>query len=683
MKRLAIYVLFTAAAAFGCMSCGSAADDMLIPRPVSVEELPGRFTIHEPLALVFDAPSEVAETLTAYLRTTSLECTADDPRAMKNRLLFVLEEDERLPRSEEGYMLSVRPAGITIRSRGAAGLFYGLQTLLQLYDRFGRRIPAQRIVDEPRFAYRGLHLDVSRHFFDAEHVKKQLRMMASLKLNRLHWHLTDGAGWRIAIDRYSLLTEIAAWRRGATWQEWAASGARYCRFDEEGASGGFYTKDDIRGVLALADSLHITVIPEIEMPAHSEEVLAVYPELSCTGEPYTGGDFCIGNEATFEFLENVLAEVMELFPSEYIHIGGDEASKAAWVTCPKCRALMEREGLQTTDELQGYAVRRIGRYLARHGRRMIGWDEILDGGVPKEAVVMSWRGEEGGRKAAAAGHEVVMTPGAYCYFDSYQDDPTSEPQAFSGYLPLRKVYSYDPAPEGMEGRERVLGVQANLWAEYIPTPEQAEYMLYPRAFALAEVAWSTPEGRNYEEFRERALRYAERAAERGYNVFDLAAERGERSESLRPEEHLAVGCPVTYATPWSGVYPAAGATTLTDGERGSWSYATRWQGFLESDMDVTVDLGEVKPIREVSADFIQWYSAWVWLPARVEIEVSADGEMFRQLCTVENDYSEEEHRPEFRTFGWEGSDRARYVRYRALSNGRPGGWLFTDEIVIR
>lgn len=678
--------LFLVATLLLCGACErSAQENALLPEPVAVREYPGSFKIHEPLSLWIDAPDSIARPLAGYLRTTPIECVREERKrhAAKNYLHLVLSKGDSLPESPEGYVLAIRPAGITVRSHGEAGLFYGLQTLLQLHAQYGDRIPAQKITDYPRFAWRGLHLDVSRNFFDAEFVKKQLRMMASLKLNRLHWHLTDGAGWRLAIDAYPRLTEEAAWRIGKTWQEWRRGGSRYARRGDPGASGGYYTKEQVRDVLALADSLHITVVPEIEMPGHSEEVLAVYPELSCSGEPGTSGEFCLGNEQTYVFLERVFSEVLELFPSEFIHIGGDEASSRAWMACPKCRALMEREGLKTPAELQAYAVHRIGRFLEAHGRRLVGWDEILDGSIPADAVVMSWRGEEGGRRAAAAGHDVVMTPGSYCYFDGYQDNPMTQPQAFTGYLPLSKVYSYDPAPEQMAGRDRVLGVQANLWTEYIPTPEQAEYMLYPRAFALAEVAWSPQKSRDYDEFRTRALIYTERAREAGYNAFDLESEEGERPESLEPVEHLAVGCPVSYATPWHRSYPADGAATLTDGQRGPWSYGERWQGFLNSDVDVTVDLGAVKPIREVAADFMQWYSAWVWLPTRVEIKVSADGETFRSLGVIGNDYPQEEERPEYRTFAWKGSDEARYVRYHAVSNGRAGGWLFTDEIIIR
>lgn len=682
MTLTRISLLFAALTALCCAGCVDDGESAVIPRPSAVRKCPGRFTVHGPLSLSFDTPEDVAHSLTAFLRTTPVPFRTRERKSPKNFLHFSLSDDPALPGSEEGYRLSVRPAGITIRSRGAAGLFYGLQTLLQLHEQYGRRIPAQDIDDAPRFAWRGLHLDVSRHFFDREFVKKQLRMMASLKLNRLHWHLTDGAGWRVTIDGYPLLTEVAAWRLGATWQEWQAAGRQYCRFDEPGASGGFYTKEEIRDIVAFADSLHITVVPEIEMPGHSEEVLEAYPELACCGERSENGELCLGNELTFFFLENVLTEIIELFPSEYIHIGGDEASAEAWAACPRCRARMEREGMSRPGELQGYAVRRIGRFLESRGRRLVGWDEILDGGLPPAAVIMSWRGEEGGRRAAASGHPVVMTPVAHCYFDGFQDNPTTEPLAMTGYLPLDKVYAYDPAPEEMPGCDRVLGVQANLWTEYIPTPEQAEYMLYPRLFALAEIAWSDPAGKCFDDFRRRALLRNEEALKKGYAAFDLAAEWGERPEAAQRAEHLAAGCPVTYATPWHASYPAEGAATLTDGLRGGWSYGERWQGFLESDVDVTVDLGFLERIRSVSADFIQWYSAWIWLPAQVEISVSDDGETFRSLGIVGNDYPVGARRPEYRSFGWQGDDEARYVRYHASSNGRPGGWLFTDEIII-
>ena len=576
------------------------------------------------------------------------------------------------------------PGGAVVWARGEAGLFYGLQALLQLRGRYGDKIPAQRIVDAPRFGYRGMHLDESRHFFGKEFVKKQLRMMASLKLNRLHWHLTDGGGWRIEIDRYPELTEIAAWRAVEPWQEWLDAGRRpFGRREDPNAYGGFYTKEEIREVVAYADSLHITVIPEIEMPGHSEEVLAVYPELSCAGKPYVYDDLCIGNDKTFEFLENVLTEVMELFPSEYIHIGGDEATKKGWATCPKCRARMQREGLKDLDELQSYAVHRVEEFLNARGRKLLGWDEILQGGLAPNAAVMSWRGMSGGRKAAASGHPVVMTPGSFCYLDKYQGNPSTEPKALEGSLPLAKVYMCEPAPEDMEGRENVLGVQANLWTEYVPTAEHAEYMLYPRMFALAEVAWSAPERKDYDDFHRRALLRIETARAEGYNTFDqVASERAERPEALKQVKHLALGCPVSCGAEWYESYAADGAASLTDGWFGPWNYGYRWLGFLNRDFEATIDLGAVKAIREVKADFLQWHSALIGLPKSVEIAVSEDGEHFTVLGEELNDLPFDDPKLQCRAFGWEGTARARYVRCRAAFHGNAGGWLFIDEIVV-
>lgn len=655
---------------------------LLLPLPAQIQELPGYFRLRGPLNVSIDAPDRITNALQDYLRTTTLPNQSGSTSSAYDTLHFCLTNADT-PTSDEGYRLLVMPDSITIRSRGAAGLFYGLQTLLQLHQQYGNRIPAQQIVDAPRFTYRGLHLDVSRHFFDKEFVKKQMRMMASLKLNRLHWHLTDGAGWRIAIDRYPLLTEVAAWRRGQTWAQWRAGGEQYCRYDEPGAYGGFYTKAEIREVVDYARQLHIVVIPEIEMPSHSGEVLAVYPELGCPGHPSGSSEFCLGNDRAYTFVEQVLSEVMELFPSEYIHIGGDEAEKSGWETCPVCCERMDREGITSPEELQGYFVRHVARFLQNHGRKMIGWDEVLEDTLPSDAVIMSWRGEQGGRRAAQLGHRVIMTPNPICYFDSYQDNPLREPQAMSGFVVLKDVYAYDPAPADMQNRDWVMGVQANLWAEYIPTPEHAEHMLYPRLFALAERAWSNHQNLDYDDFLRRVLWRNKSAIAQGYTPFDQEHALGDRTESLTPIRHLAIGCPVSYAAPFSDRYPASGVATLTDGVRGSWGYITRWQGFLDCDVDVTIDLGVVRKIGEVTADFIEWDTSWIWLPVGVEILVSTDGKTYHTLSSITNEAPLSEKQPQYRSFGWKGSTQARYVRYCALSGGRPGGWIFTDEIIVR
>ena len=368
----------------------------------------------------------------------------------------------------ESYILEISTAGVRIKASDEAGVFYAMQTLRQM-TRDGKATELQccRISDSPRFPYRGLHVDVSRHFRSVTFLKRLIDAMSLFKMNRMHIHLTDAAGWRMQIDAYPRLTEFAAWRPFPTWKEWWAGDRHYCEEGTPGAYGGYYTKDEIRELVAYAAERHVEIIPEIEMPSHSEEVLAAYPELGCSGEAYRDSDFCVGNEKVFEFLENVLTEVMEVFPSEYIHIGGDEAGKQHWTTCPKCRRLMEQEGMADVDELQSYMIHRIEKFVNSKGRRIIGWDEILDGGLAPDATVMSWRGTEGGIEAMSLGHDVIMTPGRYCYLDHTQDAPFREPESIGGYLPLDTVYVYEPVEASMpEDRlHHLKGVQANLWSE--------------------------------------------------------------------------------------------------------------------------------------------------------------------------------------------------------------------------
>lgn len=427
------------------------------------------------------------------------------------------------PIAAEGYNLTVSKQGVNIQASSAAGAFYGLQTLAQL-ARNGKELPVTTIKDEPRFPYRGLHLDVSRHFFNTDYVKKQIDLVATYKINRLHWHLTDGAGWRLEIPGYPRLTEFAAWRKAANLQDWGKYDHRFCEKNEEGAYGGYYTEADVREVLEYARLRHVTVIPEIEMPGHSGEVLAAYPQLSCTGKPYTSGEVCIGNEETFKFFEDVLDEVIRLFPSRYIHIGGDEASRRHWKTCPKCQKRMKEEGLKDESELQSYMIARIEKYLNDKGREIIGWDEILDGGLAPNATVMSWRGTEGGIAAARMGHYAIMTPESHCYLDHYQDDPETQPLAFGACVPIGQTYSYDPAPDslGTDICKYILGVQGNVWAEYLPTYEHAEYMIYPRIIALAEVGWTPVKNKHPESFKRRINNEIRHIKAKGYNPFTLS-----------------------------------------------------------------------------------------------------------------------------------------------------------------
>lgn len=660
----------------------------VIPIPQQTEISPfGSFYFTEESPLYLDVPEPDRQVLHDYISTSSIASTIyTEPHPAED--VIMLQQVDELPEvnSPEGYCLDVDNSGITIRSTTGAGLFYGLQTLLQLHAQ-SDEIPMCTIIDEPRFAYRGIMLDVSRHFFDVDFVKKQIDAMAHFKLNHLHLHLTDAAGWRIEIKQYPLLTQRAAWRPQATWKEWWNGDRRYVEEGSAHAYGGYYTQEQIRDIVSYAQKRYITVIPEIEMPSHSEEVLTVYPELSCSHIPYRESDFCIGNEQTFEFLENVLTEVIDLFPSEYIHIGGDEASKQSWKSCALCQSRMQREGLDDVDELQSYLIHRIDSFLTAHGRKLLGWDEILDGGLSPNATVMSWRGTEGGLRAIASGHRAIMTPGEYCYLDAYQDAPHTQPEAFGGYLPLQKVYSYDPMPDTLTAAQSSLlyGVQGNLFAEYIPTDAHMEYMMYPRLFAIAEVGWSSPEDKDYTHFHHRALKAINHMQRDGYNTFDLSHEVGNRPGADEPIRHLAVGKQVTYnnGSAYYPSYTAGGDSALVDGWHGGWTYGDkRWQGFLgRHGVDITIDLNSITDISSISADFMQICGPGVFMPSQVVISASTDGHDYTQLTCIDNEVVRDDA-VTFKTFGWKGSTSARYIRYQA-QRSHHGGFLFLDEVVVK
>jgi hexosaminidase len=429
----------------------------------------------------------------------------------------------------EAYRLEVTPKAVRLSAGHAPGLFYGVQTLRQLLPpeiespqkvkRGSWPLPCVTIQDAPRYAWRGMMLDVSRHVFPKAFIKEFIDLLAMHKLNTFHWHLVDDQGWRIEIKKYPKLTEIGAWRVDREHLHWNARDAQ--KPDEKPSYGGFYTQDDIREIVAYARSRLITIVPEIEMPAHVTAALAAYPELSCTGGPFTvppGGlwpitdIYCAGNDRVFSFLEDVLTEVMDLFPDTYIHVGGDEATKTEWEKCPKCQARIQSEGLKDEHELQSYFIKRIEQFLSAHQRRLIGWDEILEGGLAPDATVMSWRGMQGGIQAAQQGHEVVMSPTSYCYFDYYQGPPELEPLAIGNFLPLQTVYAFDPTPPELAGAaaRHILGGQANLWTEYVPTPKHVQYMTAPRIAALSEALWSPPEKRAWPDFTRRLTRQLER-----------------------------------------------------------------------------------------------------------------------------------------------------------------------------
>ncbi|MDR3716861.1 MAG: beta-N-acetylhexosaminidase [Puia sp.] len=456
---------------------GQSGDGSLIPAPVSLTAEPGVFQISRstkvyssaafrPLALQFLHMSGLADGGAGKIAKGSvLPATG----------IWFIKSGEPIPGDTEGYRLHIRADRIEIRSASLSGARYGMESLWQLMLLHpGAPLSCADILDRPRFHYRGLMLDVSRNFYPVSFVKELLDLMALYKMNTLHWHLTDGPGWRLEIKKYPLLTRYTAWRTHGAWKDWWNNGRRYREQGDPMAYGGYYTQDQAKEVVAYAAARGITVIPEIEMPGHSDEVTAAYPSLSCSGRPYTNSELCLGNDSTFTFLEDVLGEVMQLFPSTYIHVGGDEAGTESWKHCSKCQERIRREGLRNETELQSYGIRRIEKFLNAHGRKLLGWDEILEGGLAPAATVMSWRGESGGVKAARMDHDVVMTPGSYCYFDHYQADPSTQPEAIGGYLPLKTVYSYEPVPAELETskQQHILGAQANLWTEYIPTTDQ-------------------------------------------------------------------------------------------------------------------------------------------------------------------------------------------------------------------
>ncbi|MGB1039754.1 MAG: beta-N-acetylhexosaminidase, partial [Flavobacteriales bacterium] len=426
--------------------------------------------------------------------------------------------------NEEGYKLLVSPNKIKIKASSNKGAFYAIQTLRQLlppsfenssYSNKSVAIQCLRIQDKPKFVYRGMHLDVGRHLFPVEFIKKYIDRMAMLKMNTFHWHLTEDQGWRIEIKKYPKLQEIAAFRNQTLIghyndQPQSFDGKKY---------GGFYTQEEIKEIVKYAQERHITIIPEIEMPGHSQAAISAYPELSCERKKVKVAEkwgvfepiYC-SKDSTFQFIENVLDEVLELFPSEYIHIGGDEAPKAKWKACDNCQKRIKSEGLKDEHGLQSYFISRIEKYLNSKGRKIIGWDEILEGGLAPNASVMSWRGTKGAVEAAKQGHNVILTPGSHCYFDHYQSESKTEPIAIGGFLPLEKVYNFNPIPNELTGEQsnRVLGAQGNVWTEYMPNSEKVEYMVFPRILALSEVVWSNPKQKDFTDFVSRVENFHKR-----------------------------------------------------------------------------------------------------------------------------------------------------------------------------
>ena len=512
----------------------SESDYLIIPRPTSLEISNGRFLLDSNTKVVGETVLENEGEYLSTLLSSMLNKPIYFANEGKEEGVILLKLDPNIS-SEEGYILSIAYNKITISGSTSKGVFYGIQTLIQLIPLASNSeanlnseflIPAATIVDSPKFVYRGMHLDVARHFFPVSFVKKYIDILAMHKMNTFHWHLTEDQGWRIEIKKYPKLTSIGSVRKetivghGNTWNkpEVKYDGKPY---------GGFYTEEDVKEVVAYAEKRHITIIPEIELPGHSLAAITAYPELGNTGEQYEVGtrwgvfpEIYAPSEKTFQFLEDVLTEVVELFPSKLIHIGGDEAPKTQWESSKLAQDIIKEEGLKDEHELQSYFIRRIEKFLNSKGRNIIGWDEILEGGLAPNATVMSWRGEKGGIQAAKMHHNVVMTPTGFCYFDFYQTkDQSNEPLAIGGNTSVEKVYSYNPLPKELTKEEQkyILGAQANLWTEYITTPEQVEYMILPRLTALSEVVWSTSETKNWNDFQIRLNHLTKRYDALGLN----------------------------------------------------------------------------------------------------------------------------------------------------------------------
>ncbi|MEI3564232.1 glycoside hydrolase family 20 protein [Alistipes finegoldii] len=715
MKKL----LLTLAAGIVLCSCGSHDPQIaIVPYPNHLETGRGTYRVTDRPVTCDSRTDErtqravvgFAARLATVTGGTNPVTVADEVPASGIRFVT----DESLP--AEGYELNVDGEGIEVRASQFPGFLYALQSLEQLLPAavYGTEpapdaaweVPCVKIADAPRFAYRGMHLDVARHFFSVDEVKRYIDVMAIHKLNTLHWHLTDDQGWRIEIKRYPELTAVGSIRKATVVRkEWGTyDGTPY---------GGFYTQDEIRDVVKYAADRGVTVIPEIDLPGHMLAALTAYPELGCTGGPYevwgrwgvADDVLCPGREKTFEFLEGVLTEVMELFPSEYIHIGGDECPKVRWEKCPRCQAKIRQLGLKDDGEhtaehyLQSYVTDRIGKFLAQHGRRIIGWDEILEGRAPSDAVVMSWRGSEGGIAAAKLGHDVIMTPNSHFYFDYYQSlDTDAEPFGIGGYIPMEQVYSYDPAfPElTPEQQKHILGVQANLWTEYVLSDEHLEYMLLPRLAALSEVQWCLPETKDWNRFIG-SFRMDKIYSQLGYefakHIFGVTA-----SYAVDPEKGGVVmtlttqgGAPIRYTldgsdpTASSPLYKApvtigesctfkaaalregmqtpvytrkfdfnkatgrrialnaaptlkytyGGASLLVDGYRGGPVYSNgAWIGFLNEPLDVTIDMQGAKPYSAVTVESLVEKGEWVFPPSSVGVYLSDDGREFTEAALM-------------------------------------------------
>lgn len=767
-----IFVLFLSACHLKKDKIYKESDINIIPKVETLQLKTGVFEFTKSTKFVV---SDNNQKLTAQLLTDKFKTVAnwdlEYVKTLPKNNFIAFNFDDRL--ESENYRLDVKEIGVTISASSNVGFLYATQSLRQLLptaiessklvENIVWEVPNLSIQDGPRFKWRGLMLDLSRHFFDKEYLKETIDALSMLKMNVLHLHLVDDQGWRIEIKKYPKLTEIGAWRVDQEHIPWNSRIIN--NPDQKGTFGGFLTQKDLKKVVAYAQLRGVEVIPEIEMPAHVSSAIAAYPELACfdnskriavpSGALWPITDiYCAGKEHTFEFLEDVLTEVMDVFPSKYIHIGGDEATKTNWEICPHCQKRIKDEHLEDVEELQSYFVKRIEKFINAKGKKLVGWDEILEGGLAPDATVMSWRGFKGGLEAAAQGHDVVMTPVSHSYFDYYQGPPEHEPFAGGSVTSLRKVYQFDPVVETMteEEAKHVLGGQANLWSEHVPTESHSQYMLFPRLIALAETVWSSKASRDWDDFSKRLQSAFQRYKYLGINyanssfivsskvktdiqnktvslVFHNEYSKSDIRYALNNEElnstskrytepvvlsettfvkagffkndvlfgpifkdsikfHKAVAHKLTYKNRYHEKYKGVGEFNLVNTLRGTKNFRDgRWQGWLNDDIEITIDLETERPINQVIIGSMENQKNGIYYPSLIQVFLSKDGEQFKEVSSIKRPFSDNEN-PELKDFEISVNKQvARYVKVKIslLKNIKTNneGWLFLDEILIK
>ena len=676
----------------------------IIPKPLFQEINKGVFVLDENIRFISDTElNEVSDYLKLYIEENYQ--VSFTPQKESKKIVFTSNDTIS---NEEGYELKIEENSILIASKNSKGAFYAVQSLLQLMpiksNGLAIAIPCLELQDEPQFKYRGMHLDVGRHFFSVDFIKKYIDLIARLKMNTFHWHLTEDQGWRIEIKKYPKLQEIAAFRNETLVghyndQPHKFDGKKY---------GGFYTQEQIKEVVAYANTRQVTIIPEIEMPGHSQAAIAAYPSLGCTGEQVevatkwgVFNEVYCPKESTFKFLEDVIDEVVALFPGKYIHIGGDEAPKTNWKKCAHCQRLIKEKGLKDEHGLQSYFIARMEKYINTKGKQIIGWDEILEGGLAPNATVMSWRGTSGAIEAAKEGHDVILTPGSHCYFDHYQSDNENEPLAIGGFLPLEKVYHFNPIPKELSDQEAtyVLGAQGNVWTEYMQTEKQVEYMAFPRAVALSEVVWSSPENKNYIDFINRLEQYQKRldqldvnyanhmysvkgelkntegnltyqlnATSSSYPIYYATDESAPSKLYVNPipvdssiiikavildsntialgaifqqkiNLHKGVGAKILIDKKPHPTYNAGGKNALINGISGNNKrYGDKeWLGFSGEDIEITIEFENPTNINTITTRFFNANGQWIYAPKEINLQLKLeDGRAILIRKKIEN-----------------------------------------------